>query len=117
MTRLPMAERIKRGAAFLGRKIGKKWRSKIDRKTLDINLPQSCMLGQTDTDFFKHKRKLKLSDLQCAHLGFLGYDALGPDNKINYRNTSLPRGVTAAVIEHRKLTAGWQAYLLLEGLE
>ena len=86
MKRLSMAARIRRGAAFLTKRIGKKWRAKIDQEKLDINLPQSCMLGQTDGDFFAHKRKLKLSDLECANLGFLGYNSLGPNNRINFRS-------------------------------
>ena len=113
--KLPIMGRIMHGAAFLTRRLGKGWKSKINVDTLDINQPQSCMLGQTDTDFFEHQEVLKISDLQCAHYGFLGYSALDKRNKISFDSSTFKRN--ASVKEHHNLTQAWKAYLLLAGLE
>ena len=113
--KVSMIERIRRGASFLTKRLGKGWESRINVETLDINLPKSCMLGQTDSDFFEHQKALKISDLKCAHLGFLGYSTLDANNKIALDSTS-ERQHMASENEHRKLTKSWRAYLLLAGL-
>ena len=78
VTKKTLTTRVRRGIQFLDKKYGKKWRKKIDLKELDLNKPKSCILGQTDSDYYSHSRALGLvSDNDAAELGFLISDAEG----------------------------------------
>jgi len=110
MIRLKLAERFKRGAAFLTRRVDKHWKARINLNTLDINLPQTCMLGQTDGDFFEHKEELGLSDKKAADYGFIGYSTLDINGRIRFAPTISKRHAIIQA-EHRRLTNGWVKYI------
>lgn len=67
-----IAERVKRGMAFMDKKLGPLWFKKIDLVRLDLNKPASCPLGQTDSDYYEHAGKLGLDPdgQRAVDLGF-----------------------------------------------
>ena len=40
---------------------------------LEMSDAESCILGQTDTDFFSHAFKLDLDDWDCDYFGFIDH--------------------------------------------
>jgi len=67
-----MKAEIKAGIKFLNTTYGRKWREKLDSKSLDMGSCFHCMLAQTDSNFTDHVKKLKLTMGRCRELAFLG---------------------------------------------
>lgn len=68
-----ITERVKAGAVFLDKTYGKKWRRKVKLSVLDMGNANSCILGQTDTDFYSHRILLGLTTEEIKALGFETY--------------------------------------------
>lgn len=89
------ADKVKAGAKFLTEKYGEEWKAKIDLERLRMNNPKSCILGQTDSDYYVHATKLGIIGPKAAELGF---DA---DSRIAINLCE----------QYDALTAAWKEYL------
>lgn len=97
---MKIEDRVNAGIRFLDEKYKEAWRMKIDLKTLDLQGPNSCVLGQTDSGYTDHKNMLGLSDQKAYDLGF---DVWVPDKSI--------RNLSDAFFKYRYLTRAWKKAL------
>jgi len=76
---LTIAQRVKKGMAFLDKKLEENWFLRVNLTTLNVAVPTTCPLGQTDGDYFSHAKKLGLDALgdEVRDMGFF----LSPQNK------------------------------------
>ena len=88
---MTIRSRVKAGIRFLDRVYGRrKWMKKVNVDDLDMNYPNRCILGQTDSDYYQHKDKLKLSNKRAYNLGF----HTDPEGGDEYQGVSMS-GLTA----------------------
>ena len=67
---MTVKEKVAKGVKLLDDKYGDTWRAKVDIDTLNMGSSKSCILGQTDSDYGSHLRRLNVNPM--AH----GFDVL-----------------------------------------
>ena len=90
--------RVKAGIDFMNFIYGDEWRKKVDLETLDLGNCNSCILGQTDTDYESHRDALLLDEYDSHQFGFNHGSSVG---------IGLPKGCCAYII----LTNEWKKQL------
>jgi len=89
-------ERVEAGAEFLDFIYGDEWRRKIDLESLDLASSRSCILGQTDSDFDKHAKRLHLDVDDVYQFGFVRFN----EDSLFHNSSS-----------YYSLTKAWKKYL------
>ena len=68
---MTIKQRVRAGIRFLDKIYGRKaWKKKLKLDILDLADSFCCILGQTDSDFESHVKKLGLTDYGIYKLGF-----------------------------------------------